>query len=576
MFDWLAEKNRVKDRAQIVKEAWSYAVDDFYHPPLPEPVIEDQKEASSYFYINPADWTVHINLKGVPSGLEAEAVKSFLRSICHHEIQHYLLCPYDGVTNGMMFAKARKHVDDTNAMFACNLFADLVVDSELMNRFPAITKNRITESIGHSSTLRRSHSNLWRLIVSCYHHHWGLDYPKGLSLDKDTESAAREIVTIAEKYMKIENQWPKATGEIACVLSNWSDKSGEELLETSDDSSVEENGSPSSSRRMVSVPSDADAVMGSPIEIRNRDRMKKCMGEAESESEETEMSGLAKRVVERDGDLDDLEAVYLLSGKHQTKSNWIRFWYRAAVRGMLRIDVTSKSKQGTVPLSPSTWRIGDPVEELDIVQSLQAFPVLVPNISTRRWLKAEISGSGPAASLPNLLVVLDSSGSMHWSIDHSMPKGPFHIALLSAFAAIDFAFKKSKKVAAINFSGSVKSSGLTRKRARIESILTSYQGGSTIAPIQEIRNICRVSEGSLLVLMMTDAEIANWDGLLKTIKRISSDGHRFFLFHIRSSRYSSEDLDTELSGAGAEVIPLDSAEDLFGLVVRETKRIYAS
>ncbi|MBD3159051.1 MAG: hypothetical protein GF309_09710 [Candidatus Lokiarchaeota archaeon] len=576
MFDRLKDRNRIQNPRQLAKEAWAHAIDDFYHPPLPEPVIEEKRDASSYFYIDPANWTVHVNLKGVPPSLKAEAVMSFLRSICHHEIQHYLLCPYDGVTNGMMFAKARKHVDDANAMFACNLFADLVVDSELMNRFPAITKNRIIESIRHSSTVRRSNSNLWQLIVGCYHRHWGLEFPKGVSLDKNTASAAKEITSIAEKYMKTEKHWPTAAGEIARILADWSDESDKDLLESGEDSSAQENGSSGSSARRVSIPSDVDVMMGSPIEIRNRDRMKKCVDENQSESEETKMGGLAKRVVERGGDLDDLEAVYFLAGKDLSKSNWIRFWYRAAVHGMLRIDVKSKSNQGTVPLNPFIWRIGDPVEELDIVQSLQAFPVLIPNMSTRRWLRTEVSGSGAPASLPNLLVVLDSSGSMHWSIDRGMPKGPFHIALLSAFAAIDFAFKKSKKVAAINFSESVKSSSLTRERARIENILTSYQGGSTIAPVEEIRNICRSSEGNLLVIMMTDAEIANWDGLLKTIKRICSNGHRFFLFHIRSSRYSSDDLDAELSEAGAQVIPLDSAEDLFGLVVRETKRIYAS
>lgn len=575
MVDWLKDERRTSNPIQLAKEAWSYAMDDFYHPPLPEPIIENKTEASSYFYIDPCDWTVHINLKGIPPNLKTEATKSFLRSICQHEVQHYLLCPYDGVTNGMMFSRARKYLDDANAMFACNLFADMVVDSNLMDRFLAITKNRLSHSIQHSAGLQRSQSKLWRLIVSCYHHLWGLELPKGVSLDADTLSTAEEISSIALKHMKLERLWPKATGEIACVLADWSQESGGELLESTEVPSEGTEDSDKGSRRQVAVPSDVEVMMGSPIEIRNKDRVKKCLDENEPYDEEAMMGSMAKQVIERDGDLDDLESVYLLAGTNQSKKRWIRFWYRAAVQGMLRVDVTSESKQGPIPLVPSAWRIGDPVEELDIVQSLQAFPVLVPNMSTRRWLKTNVEGSGIPASLPNLLVVIDSSGSMNWSIQNGKPSGPYHLALLSAFAAVDFALKKAKKVAAINFSGTVKTSGLTRERARIENVLASYQGGSTIAPVNEIRNLCESSKGSLLVLMMTDAEISNWDGLLKSIKQICSAGHKFFLFHIRSSRYSGDDLDADLSRAGAQVIPLDSADDLFGLVVRETRRIYA-
>ncbi|MCK5240628.1 MAG: hypothetical protein KAR33_13810, partial [Candidatus Thorarchaeota archaeon] len=132
------------------QRAWSQAISDFYHPPLPDPVIEYKEDTSSYFYIDSNDWTVHLNTAGVPLNLDPNDAEPYLRSVCHHEIQHYLVCPFDGVTNGMMFAAARKHLSDSVAMFVCNIFADLVVDSGLLKRFPTLSHSRINTSIHDS------------------------------------------------------------------------------------------------------------------------------------------------------------------------------------------------------------------------------------------------------------------------------------------------------------------------------------------------------------------------------------------------------------------------------------------
>lgn len=169
---------------EIADRAYSKAVADFYHPPLPSPEFEFDPSSSSYFYIDSNDWTVHLNLVGVPLHLTSTLTFRFIRSITHHEIQHYLLCPYDGVTSGMMFASARKHLDDEHAMFVCNLFADLVVDSHLLKRFPRLTHERIGLSIHDSATRSYEHSRLWKLIVSCYRAMWGFPIPSWSRLIK--------------------------------------------------------------------------------------------------------------------------------------------------------------------------------------------------------------------------------------------------------------------------------------------------------------------------------------------------------------------------------------------------------
>ena len=67
----------------IARTAWFQALRDFYHPPLPEPEIEHDKNKASYFYIDPQNWRVHLNTVGVPLHLHPAEAESYLRRNRH-------------------------------------------------------------------------------------------------------------------------------------------------------------------------------------------------------------------------------------------------------------------------------------------------------------------------------------------------------------------------------------------------------------------------------------------------------------------------------------------------------------
>ncbi|MHA1961258.1 MAG: vWA domain-containing protein [Candidatus Thorarchaeota archaeon] len=555
------------------ESAFAHALADFYHPPLPSPVIDFDPEASSFFHIDAESWTVHLNTAGVPLHLDANEAEPYLRSISHHEIQHYLVCPFDGVTNGMMFAAARRHVNNATAMFVCNLFADLVVDSRLLRRFPRLTHERIQLSIHDSAMRVIDHSPLWLLIVGCYRAMWGFPLPATVDVDRATYAAAEAIVEIVKKAINRESRWPKACRDIAKIIAEWLPPEDDQLPGCEGMSS---DGSVDADSETVFVPIDVDGIMGSPVEDRNGDRAKRCIDPDSIPDLESEMERLAIEVEQRGGGLDDLDAVYTLAGIGDAASEWIRFWYRAKVRGMIRYEISDQSLSGSVPLTPHLWRLGDPIEELDIVQSLQAFPVLVPNLSTRRWTKTSAYGQSESKSMPDMLIVIDSSGSMTYSMGRRNMSGEYHTALLAAFASMDFALQRGKRIAVINFSDGVRRSNWTRDRREAEMRLLAYQGGGTIAPIKHIEAKCSGAEGDIMVIMMTDAEIANWDNLVAAVERLVSRGHKFFLFHIGAkSRKKPTHAQKELKNAGAVVVPVSSVSDLVGLVVREVRRDYA-
>lgn len=558
--------------AEAAEIAYAQAMADFYHPPLPSPIIEYEPESLSFFYIDSNDWKVHLNTAGVPPHLDSNGAETFLRSISHHEIQHYLVCPYDGVTSGMMFAAARKHLNDATAMFVCNLFADLVVDSVLLRRFPRITHERINLSIHESAMRTPDHSPLWLLIVACYRAMWGFPIPSTVNIDQETYEVAEEIVEITRKYMNTEIRWPKASGKIAKLIAEWLPPE-EEQLPGMGSPSGGETGETDMESDTILVPLDVDTIMGSPVEDRNGDRARKCLNPDDSQDKESEMERLATEVEQRGGNLGDLEVVYILAGIGDPRSEWVHFWYRAKVRGLVRFEVKQRTTSGFTPLTPETWRLGDPIEELDIVQSLQAFPVLIPNMSTRRWMKTAFYGERASKDLPDMLLVIDSSGSMTYNMSRSSVSGDYHLALLAAFASMDFVLRCGRRVAVINFSDGIRRCSWTRDRREAEKRLLTYQGGGTVAPNYEIEKKCDEAGSKVMVLMITDAAIANWDELVTSVKQLGLHGHKFFMFHIGASKRESK-THRELRTAGATVVPVSSAKDLVGLVVREVRGVY--
>ncbi len=565
---------------EVARRAWDQALIDFYHPPLPEPEVENVADASSFFYIDSDTWTVHLNTAGVPLYMDANEAEPYLRSVCHHEIQHYLLCPYDGVTNGLMFAGARRKVNDATAMFVCNLFADLVVDSKLLKRFLTLTHDRINASILDSAIRVQEHSPLWILIVASYRAMWGFTIPSTASIDERTFEAAKEIASVARKTIDNESKWPKACENIAKIIADWlPDDEDDQLPGMGDyagsgpargegaDGEVDQNA--------VLVPLDVDALMGSPIEVRNGDLARKCLDSDSMQDIDADLERLAVEVDQRGGNLEDLEGVYLTAGVGSPRKEWIRFWYRAKAHGRLRIEVVEQKFSGSTPLTPEVWRLGDPIEELDIVQSLQAFPVLIPNKSTRKWLKVDSQGTSTSKSLPDMLIVIDSSGSMSWGMRSKSVSGSYHTALVSAFAAMEVALRKGSRIAVINFSDGSKSSKWSSTRQGAERVLLAYQGGGTVAPIKKIVQACEAADSQVMVLMITDAEIANWAKFIDSIRTLSSKGHKSFIFQIGGgSGKRKSKVQQALEDVGANVFPIKSVKDLPGLVIREVREVF--
>jgi hypothetical protein len=155
--------------------------------------------------------------------------------------------------------------------------------------------------------------------------------------------------------------------------------------------------------------------------------------------------------------------------------------------------------------------------------------------------------------------------------------GPYHTALVAAFAAMNFAVLNGRRMAAINFSDGTKVSNWSTERSDVERVLLAYQGGGTVAPVKVIEEVCSSNEANVLALIITDAEVSNWSRLVQTMASLTREGHRLVFFHIGGGS-SARDKKTHesLTAAGASVHAIRSTKDLPGLVVREVRSVYHS
>jgi len=250
-------------------------------------------------------------------------------------------------------------------------------------------------------------------------------------------------------------------------------------------------------------------------------------------------------------------------------------WYRGLAKNLIEIKIYEEKPGGQVPVYPETWRIGDPIEELDVVQTLLNSPVIIPNITTRKWVNKEGPGHLEEKQIPDLLIVLDSSGSMRWNYTAKSEggRGAYHTALVASFAALHYAAQKGVKFSVINFSGHEIICPWTSDYNKAENVLLKYQGSGTILPVKSIATQCDKAEKKALIFVITDFGIYNWGQAKKIMMNLANRGHKMVGFFIGASSIPNTRFKDLLDKV--TFYPVRNTKDLINLVIQEVKRYYS-
>lgn len=580
-------------RLVIGCDAWEESMRTFHNPAIPDPKFAFDRSKSLGFFIEMKTWKVFMNLANSPSLLLDKEIFNYYHALAMHEISHYIICPYDNLTNGRMIKSAIKHVPEQLSPIVVNFFADLYIDMKNFQRKPKVMEFELRQTLKMTREVEKSdstqkNSKFFKVLTKCYEIMWDIDLNLPKSEYNEVEKLAEKISKIILKDFEDFTNWEKKVNQIARLLKEIINEDFTRQLDGGSDKDCKNSSSGGANATQVRIPKDVQIAMGNPLEVKSNARRnqdvndsdgkssrkrskKKGMGPSPSAEDQRDAEELASEM-----DLKDFKRVNRVMGLVDDRDA-IRTFYRGLSRDMIDIKVYTKKPSGSVPIGIEPWRVGDPIEKLDILQSALVSPKPIPNITTRKWLYKEGPGIEHELKPPDLMLVVDSSGSMDWnpySISRKS-KNPYHLALIASFASIQFAIKKGVKVSAINFSDNFIVQPWTKDYRKTEVTLLRYIGMGTTLPTKKIRELAKMGERNSLILLITDFDIYNWEIACLDLQDILKMGNKLVGFFIGGddNELRSDNFE-ELSAMGARFYVISKINDLIGLVIKEVKEVY--
>ncbi len=553
------KENTIKKLAKI---AFNKALAEFYYPPLNDPNYIFDYTHLEGFYIDPDHkWQITMNLANTPLFKEDQEYIDYFHIISLHEISHYQIIPYDGLINANLLRAAMTKVNQNFAPIVVNIFADLVIDTKLYQKYPQLIIWEVKITYEHIRN-KGSVCNFTKFLFRAYEKMWNLDILSDITLIELDPLAERVTKTILKDF-EDESTWEKKVALIAGYLKNLINDTFA-LIGSGGISDKDKEKRKSPGGAIVEIPKDVLEVMENPLENKNSDKLK----EGNEDELRQKAEEFAKDIPYSEFGGPARQAGILIDGSP------LATWYRGLAKNLIEIKIFEEKPGGQLPVYPEIWRIGDRMEELDIVQTLLTSPVIIPNMTTRKWAFREGSGHLIEKKIPDLLIVLDSSGSMGWNYTSRTKrgKGPYHTALVAAFASLHYAASKGAKFSIVNFSNRADICHWTSDYKKAEKILLRYQGGGTFLPIKEIAQQCEKADRNVLVFIITDFGIYNWSKAKKIMTNLAQKGHKIVGFFIGSKRIPQDKFKNLLDKV--TFYGIGNPKDLINLVIQEVRKYY--
>ena len=546
---------------KLAKIAFNKALAEFYYPPLNEPNFVFDYTHSEGFYIDPENqWEITMNLANTPLFKDDQEYIDYFHIVSLHEVSHYQIIPYDGLTNAKLLRAAMENVNQNYAPIVVNVFADLIIDYKLYKNYPDLITWEVETTYDHIKSKGKV-SDFTKFLFRAYEKMWNIDIIHDETL-KEMDPLTEKVAKIILKDFEDESTWEKKVSTVARYLNNLIQDTFSMIgKNTKCDKGKEKRKSPGGA--FIEIPKDILEVMDNPLESKNSDKLKENEDELRQKAEE-----FAKNIPYSEFGGPARQAGILLDGIP------LATWYRGLAKNLIEIRILEEKPSGQLPVYPEVWRIGDPIEELDVVQTLLNSPVIIPNLTTRKWAFKEGPGHLVEKQIPDLLLVLDSSGSMKWNYTSRIERGrgPYHVALVAAFAALHYAANKGVKFSIINFSNKADICQWTYDFKKAERVLLRYQGGGTLLPTKEIAQQCDKAERKSLIFIITDFGIYNWSKSKKIMIDLAQKGHKIVGFFIGASKIPKDKFKTLLDKV--TFYGISNPKDLINLVITEVKKYY--
>jgi hypothetical protein len=493
-------------------------------------------------------------------------------SVLSHEIGHHKKCPYDLRNFFRLIANARKEVDNINdAKLMENLFADLLVNTCIYRKGNAGIK-RIYQKFS-----KEKNSKLWQFYISTFEYMIGeTDSILPDAAKEEVKKDAARIGDILSRVINKSGEWGKAVREFTRTGKKYmdDDKKYQDKDENGNKGSGAGDGQGNnggSSDEYDMLPIDKHDIEDFlPFDPYTTDPEKK---RKYVENETKEFKGIAEEV----GHETFKEVVEELGLGTKRQAN---IWFYKDLMSSFLMDMPKYfgGLDASSPKMPKKWRISDSLERLNAEYSLSMFGVLIAGVTTYQFTSDLYGSEEKGDEAPDLLIVLDSSGSMPDpnAYDRELkinPEAYFSFPVLSAMIAANAALEHGKKVAVINFDHGFEYLDYTNQSNDVFDAIINYRGGCTDIPGEAIKDSVSSNNYPTHVLIISDTYISNLTDEVGNLEYALRRGRSGGTIFIDCEPSENTELFSEI---GFDVQLTRNFEELTDLTLEKAKGLYTA
>lgn len=530
--------------------------------PLPkiEFILPDSNNyKSGEYYIRVGDtWQIHLNFGLLP--ISYKEFQEEVRVLTRHEVEHYMCCPFDVLTHFQMLKVIidtyhkhySHHLIDIVSLSGSlsNQAADIIIDTKNFYRHKSETlKSEIAwiKKGGNKSfkDLPR-HSKLMFLSKEAI-------WKESLELYEDDNELNAEVESLAIKFINggIDNKSLFLSKTIDYTHSFFKlfeqDRQEVNQQENSENELGQSNSQQSGQPQII--PSKDSQENGSEFVFQSPEKIQEALEQLAQEASLDQFSQI-------------LSAAGLKTLTEETKQ---KIWFEAQNAEIIPLTEQTPLGSNDNYAYPTSWKLGDPLEEMDMMLSFSTSPIIIPGVTTKKWVQNPVYNFGSEITDPDLLLVIDTSGSMGSLIK---PKDNLHQAVLASFGILKYFENKSTQVALIGFSDRITANvNWTKDYDFLRESLLLTGGGGTNFPISNIMHTIENTKNPVVTVVITDGEIQNLSQTINYFKDFLNDGNKLFIF-LLDKKANIENFKILIS-YGAKVLKTITASEMRDAVLNE-------
>lgn len=486
---------------------------------------------SSFAMIRFADQRVVIDMQSVTDlGLEDYALE-----VLAHEIGHHVLAPANATDHLRLLARMRQALPTLtkHAPMLANLYTDLLINDRLQRQAGlrlADIYRKLAEHTGRQK--EASPSRVWSLYMRIYEHLWRLE--KGSLHHHPLDARGETDAWLGARLVRVyARDWLNGAGRFAALMLPYlveDDDKSQQLLRLLHDTATAGKDCPTAGIGEIEPEEQAGAIH--PAEDPLITGEEASADDTDKDKPETvhRQAGQMREPFEY-GEI--LRSAGVTLSDHEIA---IRYYQERALPHLIpypRKHSPSASDQILEGLEP--WDCGDPLDELDWLQSTLQSPRVIPGLTTVKRLYGVQPGELPLHEPVDLDIYVDSSGSMP-----DPRRETSWLTLAGAIIALS-ALRAGAKVQVTLWSGKSQvrqTPGFIRQPQQILGVLTDFFGGATAFPIHCLRetyadpagrdrptHILLISDDGIDTMFDRD-ELGNsgWDVAAQALKRAAAGG----------------------------------------------------